>query len=98
MALNLSLLKYATLKSSELTAPIVMEIAKGLGIDAEVTDETMASLSNILKIENIESLADLLGSPTVFPKIQKLLMDSVQAVDDNLIICPHCHEYINPQV
>lgn len=95
---KLSLLKYANLTSSQLTAPIVMEIASGLGINASVTDETMGAISSILQSGDINTLADLLGSPSVFPKIQKLLIESANAEDDNLIICPHCREYINPQV
>jgi len=95
---NLSILKYATLKSSELTAPILTDIANGLGMEVTVTDEVKDQILGILKSDNIDSLADLLGSPAVFPKIQSALMKSADSYDDNLIICPHCHEYINPQV
>lgn len=95
---HLGLLKYATLTSEQLTAPIVMEIAQGLGINADVTDETMESITSILQSGDINTLADLLGSPTIFPKIKDLLIASASAEDDNLIICPHCQEYINPQV
>lgn len=95
---HLGLLKYATLTSGQLTAPIVAEIAQGLGINADVTDETMESITSILKSGDVNTLADLLGSPTIFPKIKDLLIASAAPEDDNLIICPHCQEYINPQV
>lgn len=94
--MNLSLLKYAGLKSSELTVPVLADIGQALGFDVDVNDSTLASVSALLAENNINGLADLAGSPALFPKLQALMQKS-EAYDDNLIICPHCHEYINPQ-
>lgn len=94
--MNLSLLKYANLKTSELTVPILADIGKSLGLDVDVDNDMLASVSSLLVENNVNGLADLAGSPSLFPKLQSLMQKS-EKFDDNLIICPHCGEYINPQ-
>jgi hypothetical protein len=93
---KLNLLKFASLKSDELTVPILSEISAGMGFNVAVDDEVLAQVSALLRENNVNGLADLAGSPALFPKLQQLLQKS-PAYDDNLIICPHCGDYINPQ-
>lgn len=95
--MNLGLLRYASLKTSDLTAPILQDIAGAFGVTMDVTDGLTDEVVSLLRANDVDGLADIVSKKGLVEKLQKLLGRQASAIDDNLIVCPHCNEYINPQ-
>jgi hypothetical protein len=92
---NLGLFKYAALKSADLTPAIVVDIAKMLGMEIAMDAHLFNQVVKLLAENDVDGLADLVGTPEVLQKLRALLGSSTVAQDDNLIICPHCRGFIN---
>ena len=92
-----ALAKYAGLTTDQLTREVVQDIATKLGFEVVVDDTKFGEVVNLLKANNVDGLADLIANNDVAEKVKSLLQP-VAAQDDHMIICPHCGEYINPQV
>lgn len=91
--MNLSLLKYAGMKSSELTTASLTEIASAFGYQVEADDAMLSNVTGLLREGDVHALADLVSQPKLIEKLTSLFKG--QSGDDNLIICPHCSEFIN---
>lgn len=93
--MNLSLLKYVGLKTSDLTPVIVRDIAKALGHEFDPDEPTFGAIVGMLKDNNIHDLAEVLGKPEMIERFAKFLKPNMGEGDTNLVICPHCGGYIS---
>lgn len=92
--MNLSLLQYVGLKTSDLTPAIVAEIAKAFGHSIDIDDAGTKGLIGLLQNNQVHELADILGKPELIEKFRTFLKPIKTTDDGNLIQCPHCQEFL----
>lgn len=96
MAAFSRLQKYLNTSTSELSLEMVKDIATAFGKEVDVTDQTVASLVQLARENNVDKLADVLGQPEMMKKVMTIVMAPPPSAqeDDAMIVCPHCAEYI----
>lgn len=92
--MNLGLLKYLNLKTSDLTPTVIRDIANQFGRAVDVDEPSTAEIIKYLQANDVNAIADVLGRPEIFEKF-KMFVSPVKS-DDALIQCPHCSEFIAP--
>lgn len=94
--MNLGLLKYMSMRVGDITVDALVDISKALGYEIVGNDELVKTVVELLRKNDVDALSDVLSKPDVIEKL-KAIVSTDQGGDDNLIVCPHCGEYINPQ-
>lgn len=90
---------YGRTQSSDLTPSIVGSIADALGYEPTVDDATFTKVVDLLRTENIDTLADIIPATKVHEHLKSFFKPKGAAEEDtNLAICWHCGEFSNPQV
>lgn len=87
------LLKYKDLKLDGLTPEILSDISNVIGLKSNIDETTFNGVLEVLKADNVEGVWDLLGRPETLAKTREFLSPNG---DDNMIECPHCHEWFVP--
>jgi len=97
--MNLSIVstfaKYGGLKTAELTPAIVADITGALGLETNVSDEKFGQTVALLRENNVDGIADLVTNKGLVDKL-KALFTPAEQTDENMLVCPHCSEYIQP--
>jgi NAD-dependent SIR2 family protein deacetylase len=86
-ALLMRLAKFAAIKSSDVTVPIVKEVCDVLKL--QVRDEVLNELVNAVQTGNADTLAEWAGTPENLAKLKGL---KDQHKETTLVECPHCLE------
>lgn len=88
--------RFMNLSTSDLTIEVVRDIAKVFGKEVDVTDDTVRAIADLARENNVDKLADVLGKPETMKRVMEIIMAPPPSAkqDDDLIICPHCSEYI----
>lgn len=92
----LSLLKYAAVTTDMLTPVIVGDIVKVItSRDVPVDNKLFNEIVESLKADDVDRLADIAQKPELVSRLKTLIESRDSAIDDNMIICPHCGEYFS---
>lgn len=68
----MSLLKYASLKSDELTAPVIADIASAFGHKLNADDVNVAAFADAMRAGDASTVADILNKPALWVKFAEL--------------------------
>lgn len=91
----LSLLsKYGTLKTADLTVEILQDIATALAFDLTVDDKVLGLVTSLLRENDIDGLADLLGKPEILAKMTQFFTGEQEPPAREVIrVCNHCGNF-----
>lgn len=82
--------KYMSLPSKEVTPEIVLKVISSMGLPT-ATPEVAKKISDVIRNDDTETVAQWLGTPEKFQKLRKML----KREDPNSVVrCPHCNELI----
>lgn len=91
--MNLSLLQYVGLKTSDLTPAVVSEIAQAFGKKVNIDEPGTKGLITLLQQNDVHALADLLGRPELMQKFKVFISPRVQTEEGQILQCRHCGEF-----
>lgn len=86
------LAKYLNVQSSDITAPMVVDIAGALGQKLEPGDVNIQEITGALAASDVSRLSDLLGREELFPKIVELFRAKSADKTSKVVtrLCPVC--------
>lgn len=83
--------KYGTLKAADLTVDVVTAIAGALSVPITADQALVERITAAMRESDIDTLADLAGSPEVLKKVVGFFQPQVQT-RDIIRQCNHCGE------
>jgi len=90
MGKKLQLLKFANLTSKDITPAVITEIASVF--DYELSDSTISKMAELIKLDDGDTLADWIGSPTNLGRLKALLSPEDSEDGPTVVLCPHCQQ------
>lgn len=91
------LLKFRDLKTDQITVPVLNELAGSIGWKINADESLKQEVASYMQANNVHGIADMVQSKDLVNGFKALLEMRREHNDTNMIVCPHCNEYINPQ-
>lgn len=88
---KLALAKYLTYKLNDLTFVDLQTIARGMDL-GEISPEAAEGVTDFLKSQNIDAVADLLSQPELIEKIKAFIVPPKE--NAMVLQCSHCGGFI----
>jgi len=90
----IGLMKYASLSLDQLTPKILQDVISAFGYERQVDEKLFHDVTDTLRNDDVDKLADIIQRPDIFNKVIPLLKAPEQEGMD-MIICPHCNGFVS---